>query len=80
MGIHYGVDPSVSVDVLPKEIEENGGMLGLMIGTIRASEMARKLIAEIVERAENAESDKLHENFQKIVDDLFPETDTKSEE
>ena len=67
IGIHYGVDPNVPNDNLPKEIEANGGMLGLMMNTIRAAEKAGDLLAELVERAEKAETDKLNETFDKIV-------------
>jgi hypothetical protein len=67
IGIHYGVDPSVSVDHLPKDIEENGGMLGLMMNTIRASEAVGELLSELIDRAETAEQAKLDEAFQQIV-------------
>lgn len=63
IGIHYGVDPNVPTDDLPEDIEEKGGMLGLMMNTIRASELAGDLLAEIIERAE--------QNQQKKVDDAF---------
>lgn len=67
IGIHYGVDPSVSVDELPAEIENNGGMLGLMMNTVRASEAVGELLSQIIERNENAEKAKLDEAFQQIV-------------
>ena len=67
IGIHYGVDPNVPIEALPKEIEDNGGMLGLMMNTVRAAEKAGDLLAEIVERAEKAESDKLNKAFEEIV-------------
>lgn len=66
IGIHYGVDPNVPND-LPKDIEENGGMLGLMMNTIRAAEKAGELLHDIIERAEKAESDKLNKAFEEIV-------------
>jgi hypothetical protein len=67
IGVHYGVDPSVSVDQLPEEIENNGGMLGLMMNTIRASEAVGELLSEIIDRAETAQRAKLDEAFQQIV-------------
>jgi hypothetical protein len=67
MTIHYGVDPNVPADALPKDIEENGGMLGLMMNGIRAADKAGDLIHDIIERTEKAEIDKLNETFDKIV-------------
>ncbi len=67
IGIHYGVDPSVPADNLPKDIEENGGMLGLMMNTIRASEAVGELLSELIDRAEKAQNDRLNEAFEKIV-------------
>lgn len=67
IGIHYGVDPSVSVDHLPKDIEESGGMLGLMMNTIRASEAVGELLSELIDRAEQAENEKLNKAFNQIV-------------
>jgi len=67
IGIHYGVDPSVPADNLPKDIEENGGMLGLMMNTIRASEAVGELLSELIDRAEKADNDKLNEAFEQIV-------------
>jgi hypothetical protein len=67
IGIHYGVDPNVPNDNLPKEIQESGGMLGLMMNTIRAAEKASDLLQDIVERAEKAESEKLNKAFEEIV-------------
>ena len=67
IGIHYGVDPNVPSDALPKEIKDNGGMLGLMMNTVRAAEKASDLLAELVERAEKAETEKLNKAFEEIV-------------
>jgi hypothetical protein len=67
IAIHYGVDPNVSIDKLPKDIEENGGMLGLMMNGIRAAEKAGDLLHDIIERAEKAESEKLNKAFEEIV-------------
>jgi hypothetical protein len=67
IAIHYGVDPNVSIDKLPKDIEENGGMLGLMMNGIRAAERAGDLLHDIIERAEKAESEKLNKAFEEIV-------------
>lgn len=67
IGIHYGVDPSVSVDELPADIENNGGMLALMMNTVRASESVGELLSTIIERSEKAEQSKLDEAFQQIV-------------
>jgi hypothetical protein len=67
IAIHYGVDPNVSIDKLPKDIEESGGMLGLMMNGIRAAERAGDLLHDIIERAEKAESEKLNKAFEEIV-------------
>jgi hypothetical protein len=67
IAIHYGVDPNVSIDKLPKDIEESGGMLGLMMNGIRAAERAGDLLHDIIERAEKAESEKLDKAFEEIV-------------
>jgi hypothetical protein len=67
IGIHYGVDPNVPNDDLPKEIQESGGMLGLMMNTIRAAEKTSDLLHDLIERAEKAEADKLDKAFEEIV-------------
>jgi hypothetical protein len=67
IGIHYGVDPNVPNDDLPKEIQESGGMLGLMMNTIRAAEKTSDLLHDLIERAEKAETDKLDKAFEEIV-------------
>jgi len=67
IGIHYGVDPAVPADHLPKDIEENGGMLGLMMNTIRAGEAVGNLLSELIDRAELAEQAKLDQAFNAIV-------------
>jgi hypothetical protein len=67
MTIHYGVDPDVPADALPKDIVEHGGMLGLMMNGIRAADKAGELIHNIIERAEKAETDKVNKAFEEIV-------------
>jgi len=67
LGIHYGVDPAVPADHLPQGVEDNGGMLGLMVNTIRAGEAVGNLLSELIDRAELAEQAKTDQAFNAIV-------------
>ena len=73
IGIHYGVDPSVPADNLPKDIEENGGMLGLMMNTIRASEAVGELISELIDRAEAKQKAEIDSTAEMLLSEIFRE-------
>lgn len=72
IGIHYGVDPEVS-DELPEDIENSGGMLGLMIRTIRASTATGELLAEIIERAEAKQQAEIDSTAEMLLSEIFRE-------
>jgi hypothetical protein len=73
IGIHYGVDPEVTSEELPEDIENNGGMLGLMIRTIRASAATGELLAEIIERAEAKQKAEIDSTAEMLLSEIFRE-------
>jgi len=73
IGIHYGVDPAVPADHLPKDIEENGGMLALMMNTIRASEAVGELISELIDRAEAKQKAEIDSTAEMLLSEIFKE-------
>jgi hypothetical protein len=73
IGIHYGVDPEVNSEELPEEIENSGGMLGLMIRTLRASIATRDLLAEIIERAEAKQKAEIDSTAEMLLSEIFRE-------
>lgn len=73
IGIHYGVDPEVDTEKLPEEIENNGGMLGLMLRTIRASSATGELLAEIIGRAEAKRQAEIDNTAEMLLNSIFNE-------